>query len=949
MVSASGAATAIVTAWVGEVGSDPVTIAFEMGAITLSADATEVPIGADGGSATVTASGQADGADVVFEGATENDDGVSATVSASVAGTATVTASVGDVMSNAVEISFVPSLVADMTEVTIPRDGPAMVTATAYGFSADADVNFIVTAGTDVISSDDGSTLTLTKSTPGEVTVVATDGTTKTAMVAISFVPTPPELVSDAADDMAEIPVGGSAMVVITALDFGEGISYQAEVTEGVATVVTKRDGANLELTVSGTGSATVAVTANDGTNTDTIEIEFTAGELALTAGKSEVMVPVGGTGSTTVTASGQADGAMVAFRLEEGSEGATLTDNEDGTAMLSASGAATAIVTAWVGEVGSSAATVTFVDGMLALVIDNEEVTVAPGGTGMATASLMNLAEGDEASFTVEATEGVTAEEGDTAVTLSSSGAGSATVSAMVNGLTTGSVSVTFVQGELTAALAEGSSAENTVLPGGSASATVMASGQAEGAEVAFRLEEGSSEGVALDGATVSASGAGTAMVTAWVGGVGSNVVTIEFAQGALTAALAEGSSAENTVLPGGSASATVMASGQAEGAEVAFRLEEGSSEGVALDGATVSASGAGTAMVTAWVGGVGSNVVTIEFAQGALTLTADPAEAIIPYGGSGSAMVTASGQADGAEVMFTVEGEGVTAEADGATVTVSASAAAMAMVTADVGGVTATATVAFVDAPPELRTETPTVTFADFGETGEATVTAVGFPEDAQITFKIVGGAGFATADGAATWTVSTAVAGVVTLEATDGTMTTAPLDITFMNPRPYLTASDLDAIIPAGEGGAVIVTVTATGLDDDSIVWTFTEVSGTATVNTETHGATATLTGSGEGSASVTLMAKDDVNSTEPVTIVFRAMPTAGSETPNVTVPPTGPASESSTVTVEGFSEGTEVTESVVVVSGSEDDVTYTRDGNTVTVTSVGSAVVEVTFFW
>ena len=80
------------TAWVGEVGSDPVTIAFEMGALTLSADATEVEIGADGGSATVTASGQADGADVMFEGATENDDGVSATVSASVASTATVTA-----------------------------------------------------------------------------------------------------------------------------------------------------------------------------------------------------------------------------------------------------------------------------------------------------------------------------------------------------------------------------------------------------------------------------------------------------------------------------------------------------------------------------------------------------------------------------------------------------------------------------------------------------------------------------------------------------------------------------------------------------------------------------------------------------------------------------------------------------------------------------------------
>ena len=66
-------------------------------------------------------------------------------------------------MSNPVEVSFVPSLVADMTEVTIPRDGPAMVTATAYGFSADANVTFVIDAGTDFESSDDGSTLTLTR------------------------------------------------------------------------------------------------------------------------------------------------------------------------------------------------------------------------------------------------------------------------------------------------------------------------------------------------------------------------------------------------------------------------------------------------------------------------------------------------------------------------------------------------------------------------------------------------------------------------------------------------------------------------------------------------------------------------------------------------------------------------------------------------------------------
>ena len=454
MASASGPATATLTATVGDAPPATADVAFVWGELTLEGPA-EVIIGPDGGSAMLTVTGQADGVDAVI---TQDADAVDIdgyTISALVAATATLTASVGDVMSNSIEVSFVPSLVTDMTEVTIPRDGSAMATATAHGFPADADVNFVVTAGTDVVSSDDGSMLTLTKSTPGEVTAYATDGTNSTAPLTIAFVPTPPELVSDAADDMAEIPVGGSAKVVITALDFGDGISYTTEVTEGVATVDTKRDGANLELTVSGTGSATVAVTANDGTNTDTIEIKFTAGSLALEAGKSEVMVPVDGTGSTTVTVSGQANDDDVVFTDADGNElgtGSTLTLTRDG--------AATVTVTATVNGVSSEPITVVFTDGQLALVIDNEEVTVAPGGTGMATASLMNLAEGDEASFTVETTEGVTAEEGDTAVTLSSSGEGSATVTAMVNGLTTGSVSVAFALGDLTVALAEGSEA---------------------------------------------------------------------------------------------------------------------------------------------------------------------------------------------------------------------------------------------------------------------------------------------------------------------------------------------------------------------------------------------------------------------------------------------------------------------------------------------------------
>ena len=86
-------------------------------------------------------------------------------------------------------------------------------------------LNLLSLPSTDVASSDDGSTLTVTSGTPGDVTVVATDGTDTTAPITVTFVPTPPELVSDAADDTATIPVGGSASVVVTALDFADGVS----------------------------------------------------------------------------------------------------------------------------------------------------------------------------------------------------------------------------------------------------------------------------------------------------------------------------------------------------------------------------------------------------------------------------------------------------------------------------------------------------------------------------------------------------------------------------------------------------------------------------------------------------------------------------------------------------------------------------------------------------
>ena len=314
------------------------------------------------------------------------------------------------------------------------------------------------------------------------------------------------------------------------------------------------------------------------------------------------------------------------------------------------------------------------------------------------------------------------------------------------------------------------------------------------------------------------------------------------------------------------------------------------------------------------------------------------------ISYGGSGSAMLTASGQAEGATVTFNVEGEGVTATEEGATVTLSASAPTTAMVTAAVGDVmSSTVEVAFVDALPELRTEMHIVEFP-YGGAGEASVMAVGFAEDAQIQFEITGGTLNAT-DDHAVWTVTTTMPGDVMLRATDGMVWTDMLTITFRNPDPYLVADDMDTVIPAG--GSVAVTVTAIGLDANNTTFTFTERSGTAKVDLEITGAQAVLTGSGEGSASVTLIASDGTFTTASITITFRKMPEVTTEMADVEVPQAVAPNGTSMVVAVGFPPDAEITFNVEVTSGLESYLAEpVWDGNVLTLTATGSVTVSVT---
>lgn len=340
--------------------------------------------------------------------------------------------------------------------------------------------------------------------------------------------------------------------------------------------------------------------------------------------------------------------------------------------------------------------------------------------------------------------------------------------------------------------------------------------------------------------------------------------------------------------------------------------------------------------------VGG-GEALMVTQFAP---YLEASATEVTVGHGETATATVTAIDTKDEA-VTFTVDPADA-GTVDGNTVTLSATGDATATVSAMAGGVAmGPVTVVFTKAPPELQTESTTVMFEDFGATASATVTAAGFDEGANIRFKITGGTGFATADGAATWMVSTDRAGDVTMVAEDDMgNATAPLTISFVNPDPYLTADNADVIIP--EDGEASVTVMATGLGAD-VSWTVSEVTGTATVNIDTDGATATLTAVDSDDLSetstMTLVASDG-SMTATTTITFRAMPTVATDMADVEVPQAVVPDGSSMVMAVNFPDGAEITFNVEVVSGSESDLSQSQDGAVLTLTATGSVTVSVT---
>ena len=206
-LTASGARSVSVTAMASSGEGDatittaPLTIDFVPQPPELVASDTMVEIPYEGSAmVTVTAVGFAEGATIDFtvdpaDAVEMSQEGAVLTLTATSAATVTVSAAVGDIAATSVTIEFteevVPTLMADMSILTIPRGGTAMATVTAMNFDEGATITFAVTAeGSAMIDhSSDGATLTVTGSGLGSsvVTITATDGDFTTKAISVQF------------------------------------------------------------------------------------------------------------------------------------------------------------------------------------------------------------------------------------------------------------------------------------------------------------------------------------------------------------------------------------------------------------------------------------------------------------------------------------------------------------------------------------------------------------------------------------------------------------------------------------------------------------------------------------------------------------------------------------------------------------------------------------------
>jgi hypothetical protein len=602
-----------------------------------------------------------------------------ATLSSTVAGLATVTATVGSLNATA-PVTFTPGPPANLALVAAPSTLQvghlsaltATVTDQFGNLVADGTlVSFSTNLGgavpTAAATTNGVATATLSSTVAGLATVTATVGSLN-ATAPVTFTPGPPAnlalvaapstlqvghlsaLTATVTDQFGNLVADGTLVSFSTNL--GGAVPTAAATTNGVATA-----------TLSSTVAGLATVTATVGSLSATAPVTFTPGpptNLSLAAAPSTLQV--GHLSALTATVTDQfgnpvADGIVVSFTTSSGtlSSNSATTVNGAATATLSSTLPGTAVVTATVGGL-SATALVTFTPGAPAnLALVAAPSTLQVGHLSVLTATVTDqfgnlVASGVVVSFTTNlggaAPTAAATTNGVATATLSSTVAGLATVTATVGSLSATAL-VTFTPGPpANLALV----AAPSTLPVDDLSAlTATVTDQfgnpvADGIVVSFTTSFGtlsSNSATTVNGAataTLSSTLPGTAVVTATVGGLSATAL-VTFTPGApANLALV---AAPSTLQVGHLSVLTATVTDQfgnlvaqrhrselhdQPGQRIAGR-KGATTNGVAT--ATLSSTVAGLATVTATVGSLNATAL-VTFTNGPaaqLSLTATPA----------------------------------------------------------------------------------------------------------------------------------------------------------------------------------------------------------------------------------------------------------------------------------------------------------------------------------
>jgi predicted extracellular nuclease len=693
-----------------------------------------------------------------------------ATLSSTVAGVATVTATVGSLSATA-QVTFTPDVPANVALVavpsTLPVDNLSTLTATVtdqYGnVVADGTlVSFTTSLGNvspaSATTVNGVATATLSSTVAGVATVTATVGSLSATAQVTFVVPTSITLVAAP----STLPVGSLSTLTATVFDQfnnpiadGVVVSFTTDlgnISPASATTVNGVATATLSSTVAGVATVTATVNGLSATAQVTFVVPTS---VTLVAAPSTL--PVGSLSTLTATVFDQfnnpiADGVVVSFTTDLGniSPASATTVNGVATATLSSTVAGVATVTATVNGLSATAQVTFVVPTSVTLVAAPSTLPV--GSLSTLTATVFDqfnnpIADGVVVSFTTDfgalSSSSATTVNGTATVTLSSTLPGVATVTATVGSLSA-TVEVTFTVGAPANVTLV---ALPSTLPVGSLSTlTATVTDQygnvvADGTLVSFTTDLGNvspASATTVNGvatATLSSTVAGVATVTATVGSLSATAqVTFTPDVPANVALVAVPSTLPVDNLSTLTATVTdQFGNPVADGTTVNFTTSLGTLSGssaTTVNGVatvTLSSTLPGVAVVTATVGSLNATT-QVTFTAGApfsVTLVAVPST--LPVGSLSTLTATVTDQfgnfvANGTVVNFTtslgtLSGSSATTVNGVATVTLSSTLPGVAVVTATVGSLSATRLVTFTTGPAAqlLLTATPALIFAN------------------------------------------------------------------------------------------------------------------------------------------------------------------------------------------------------------------------------------------